>query len=322
MKVAIFFKSGSTLAVTKIILLLVLLLFTDQNLYPSFHYNTTARAVLSHSTNTFRIYNFYEDTAFIFPEIISQAPAPEPLVLLKPKRQERTLYPNRSSLLTQNTDTSYVFTRNYLLATLFPFHSDDKLRTIFTKTADSLHSPFSEKHPSADTASYHGFKIMGQGRLTEQQLHSFFLSNSDSTGISRLNDLILLYIDECRAEGVNHDVAFIQMCHETGFLRYDGTVKPEQNNFCGLGTVNENTPGESFETAREGIRAHIQHLKAYASKKSLSRELVDRRFHYVDRGAATVIKELTGKWAADPLYDKKIIGLIMRAENHTGKKLI
>lgn len=305
--------------VAKVVLLMIFLFFTDQNLYPSFNYNTFAST--PKTSSSFKIYNLYADTAFVFPEILkpsfstSEASAPA-------ENTKNMLFPNRQSIPVLTDDTSRSGVQEKLLyITMFPFHADDSLRKIFS-SAGPLLVATEKPHSSTDTANYHGFKIMGEGKLTEQQLHSFFLSNGDSLGISRLSDLILLYIDECRAEGVNHDVAFIQMCHETGFLRYDGTVSAEQNNFCGLGTVDEDTPGESFETAREGIRAHIQHLKAYASTKSLSRELVDRRFHYVQRGAAPAVKDLTGKWAADPLYDKKIIGLIIRAENHTGQKLI
>lgn len=87
-----------------------------------------------------------------------------------------------------------------------------------------------------------------------------------------------LYIDESIKEGINHDVAFSQMCLETGFLKFGGDVNPDQNNFCGLGVTGGGVKGLTFDDARSGIRAHIQHLKAYASTDELNMELIDERF--------------------------------------------
>ena len=60
---------------------------------------------------------------------------------------------------------------------------------------------------------------------------------------------------------------------ETGWLRFGGNVKPEQYNFCGLGSTAQDDPGESFKDVRTGIRAQVQHLKAYACSDSLKKEL-------------------------------------------------
>ena len=68
------------------------------------------------------------------------------------------------------------------------------------------------------------------------------------------------------------------MCIETGFLRFGGDIKPEQNNFAGLGAIGGGSEAASFESARIGVRAHIQHLKAYASLEPLVQEVVDPGF--------------------------------------------
>lgn len=124
-----------------------------------------------------------------------------------------------------------------------------------------------------------------------------------------------LYIEESTIEGINHDVAFSQMCLETGFLKFGGDVNPDQNNFCGLGVTGGGVKGLSFDDARSGIRAHIQHLKAYASTDDLNLKLVDERFHYVKRGSAVNVDDLTGKWATDKNYGNKISKIISRIEN-------
>jgi hypothetical protein len=97
------------------------------------------------------------------------------------------------------------------------------------------------------------------------------------------------------------------MCHETHYLRFDGDVRRSQNNFAGIGATGGGAPGNSFPDERTGIRAQIQHLKAYASTKRLKRPLVDPRFWRVLRGSAPYVENLTGQWAADPYYDTKII---------------
>jgi len=229
--------------------------------------------------------------------------------------------PDRSILETYQQDTTKSYIQ-WIYYAMFPFEHQKALRGILEEDLSSTNSEHAISSTSIDSLAYLNFDIMGEGKLTEQQMHSFFLSNGDSIGISRLSDIILLYMQECKAEGVNHDIAFIQMCHETGFLKYNGVVKADQNNFCGLGTVNDDTPGEAFETARQGIRAHIQHLKAYASHDTLNNKRIDNRFDFVERGTAKVIKELTGKWAADPKYDRKLLGLIIRVEKHNNTSLL
>ena len=42
------------------------------------------------------------------------------------------------------------------------------------------------------------------------------------------------------------DLAFSQALLETGFFAFGGTVVPEQNNFCGLGTTSATVRGAYF----------------------------------------------------------------------------
>jgi hypothetical protein len=48
---------------------------------------------------------------------------------------------------------------------------------------------------------------------------------------------------------------------------------------------------------REGVRAQVQHLKAYASTEPLKQECVDPRFKLVTRGVAPSWEDLNGRWA-------------------------
>ena len=154
-------------------------------------------------------------------------------------------------------------------------------------------------------------QIMGNGSMSSGELVSFLLENNPDADESRVSRLASLYIEEAAMEGVNSDVAFVQMCLETGFLRFGGLVSPEQNNFCGLGATGPGYPGLFFPDERTGVRAHVQHLKAYASEDPLAGEIVDPRFHYVSpRGRAPDIHGLAGSWAADPEYGAKLADLL------------
>jgi len=154
--------------------------------------------------------------------------------------------------------------------------------------------------------------IMGQGKVGIEKMAQFLLLNNYGFGSENAKMIARLYVEEASFEGVNHDIAFIQMCLETGFLRYGGDVKPEQNNFAGMGAIGNGEPGLTFPDQRTGIRAHIQHLKAYGSQEPLNLELVNPRFRFVQRGRAPTYEGLAGTWAADRQYAVKINALLER----------
>ena len=158
----------------------------------------------------------------------------------------------------------------------------------------------------------HSESIMGNGNINSSTLAMFLQNNNQNIENKYAHALAKLYIEEANHEGVNPDIAFTQMCHETGFLRFDGTVDKHQNNFCGLGATGNGVKGLSFKDYQQGVRAHIQHLKAYASTHELKNELIDDRFKYVKRGSVTQLSGLTGRWAMDVNYDIKIRNLLTR----------
>jgi len=134
--------------------------------------------------------------------------------------------------------------------------------------------------------------------------------DADEEKIKRISST---YIIESKIESINSDIAFAQMCLETGYLSFTGIVKSDMNNFCGLGAIDTVNNGVVFETEELGIRAHIQHLKAYASKKPLINDCVDPRYKFVmPKGKSPYLKGLTGKWATDPEYSKKLESILIR----------
>ena len=160
-------------------------------------------------------------------------------------------------------------------------------------------------------------RILDKGLLTADQLAAFFLLNNPEESLEHITVFAQYYIDEAAAEGINSDVAFAQMCLETGYLRFGGLVQPEFHNYCGLGAMDAEHPGEVFETEELGVRAHIQHLQAYATTPDieLHKELVDPRYNWVHKTKFIEdITGLTGSWATDPLYDQKIEAILQRME--------
>ena len=105
--------------------------------------------------------------------------------------------------------------------------------------------------------------IMGTGVMSVEILTEFLFSSNPDADAVFVQELAGMYVEEAAIEDVNHDVAFSQMCLETGFLKYGNLVTPDMNNFCGLGSIDAEHIGERFPDPRTGVRAHIQHLKAW-----------------------------------------------------------
>lgn len=98
--------------------------------------------------------------------------------------------------------------------------------------------------------------------------------------------------EEAEAEGVRPEVVLAQTCNETGFLQYTRDVRVEQRNFAGIGATGGGVPGYSFPDVRTGIRAQVQHLKAYACNEPLVNGCVDPRFTLVKRGYCKYVEWL------------------------------
>jgi hypothetical protein len=146
--------------------------------------------------------------------------------------------------------------------------------------------------------------LEGQPVVTQGQAVAFVKSVHPSPRLQcSIEDLVRYYYQEGAREGIRADLAISQALLETGFFRYGGAVQPEQNNFCGLGSVSGGHRGASFATPEIGVRAHIQHLLAYASKRPPRVAIVDPRYKMVTGlpqifGSCHALDDLDGKWAA------------------------
>ena len=178
------------------------------------------------------------------------------------------------------------------------------------------------------------YLIEGTTSVSVKQMTDYFKQSKYSYptdimkkgGASTLEEFCQIYYEEAEKEGIKAEVAFAQAMKETGWLKFGGSVKPEQFNFAGLGSTAPGVTGADFsgygeEGVRMGIRAQIQHLKAYASstitESTLKYDCVDERFKYVKKGSAKYVEWLGQKenpdgygWATAPEYGLDILKMI------------
>ena len=160
-------------------------------------------------------------------------------------------------------------------------------------------------------------KIMGQAQASVEQMRAYIKKVNPKVPESVIK-MILYYIAEGAAEGVRGDIAFAQSCLETGNFTFSGSaVTLDQNNFCGMGVTSNGMKGNSFKTPQLGIRAQIQHLKAYASDEKLNNTCMDPHYTYVKRASAPYVEWLGiqenpsgAGWASGKGYGEKILNIL------------
>lgn len=170
------------------------------------------------------------------------------------------------------------------------------------------------------------YQITGTSKVTVSQMVKYYNTYSSISypsaaltkgGAPDIKTFCEIIKEEAEAENMKADVVFAQAMLETGYLKFGGDVKINQFNFAGLGATGNGVAGNSFKDVRTGIRAQVQHLKAYANKEALKNTCVDVRFSYVTRGTAPYVEWLGiqenpngGGWAASKNYGNDLLGLI------------
>ena len=207
-------------------------------------------------------------------------------------------------------------------------HAADDENTGTTKPNTNTSKP-STNNTASDKTS-----IMGTSQATVAQMVRYYNSKSSGYdtftgenkkyngslakgGASTIEQFAQIVYEEAQAEGVRAEVVFAQCMLETGFLKYGGDVLPNQYNFAGIGATGA-VHGASFENVRVGVRAHVQHLKAYASLDGLTQQCVDPRFNLVARGFAQYVEWLGMKenpkgygWASAKNYGPNIVNMVI-----------
>lgn len=174
----------------------------------------------------------------------------------------------------------------------------NKVKEIAKAVYDGVKKYFGMTSQKPSEPITQGTPIMRTSKSTVDQMVAFLNKNNQSPKITcSVRELCQAFLDEGAIEGVAGDIAFCQAIKESGWFRFGGDVVPEQNNYCGLGTTGGGVKGAYFDTAQMGIRAQIQHLKAYASTEPLKKVCVDPRYSLVSKGSAKNWEDLNGKWA-------------------------
>lgn len=129
----------------------------------------------------------------------------------------------------------------------------------------------------------------------------------------RFIDVAEIYWKYGEITGIRPEILYAQAAKETGFGKYGGAVKPEQNNWAGIkvkGATGDATEDhETFETPDDGVRAHFNHISAYIGLAPVGEP--HGRYYSVKSlkwaGTVTTLEELGGKWCPDLYYGYSIL---------------
>ncbi|MBD3184991.1 DUF4214 domain-containing protein [Candidatus Poribacteria bacterium] len=180
-----------------------------------------------------------------------------------------------------------------------------------------------ENNETVVTTITNSTDIMGSSSATKEQLVQLF-TNRNSSQVDRAQRLADLYIQWGNTFNIRYDIAWAQMCHETGFLGYTGIVPPDANNFAGIGATgqkdsNGNYVYNTFSNEELGVIAHYMHLAWYAAPDHLNIRDDDGDFYcsnkYDPRHFGTShnysgdgsLNCLNTRWAPSSTYTDKII---------------
>jgi len=160
--------------------------------------------------------------------------------------------------------------------------------------------------------------ILGEPVLTAPQLVSWFASQSGRGGV---DDLAELFISEGRALGVRGDIAFIQAVLETGGFQFTGS-----HNYAGIGHCDSCPRGYAFASVRDGVRAQLQLLRAYADPDVTAEDLPGGQVAPINvaslgvRGCCASWWGLGGVWASSLHYGGTILTMYESALAHAAAR--
>ena len=123
--------------------------------------------------------------------------------------------------------------------------------------------------------------------------------------------------------GVRPEILYGQAAKETGFGKYTGQVKPEQNNWAGIKIKNpvadRPEDHETFPTPEDGVRAHFNHISQYVGIDPVGEP--HDRYYVLNtvawRGTVKNVEQLGGKWAPDVTYGYNIVVKMLRDMENT-----
>ena len=162
--------------------------------------------------------------------------------------------------------------------------------------------------------------MMGESTVTLEQAKKWATAKGAH---QRFIDAADYYWKYGEITGIRPEILYGQAAKETGFGKYTGQVKPEQNNWAGIKIKNpvgdRPEDHETFETPEDGVRAHFNHISAYVGTEPVG-EPHDRYFVLKTvawRGTVKNVEQLGGKWAPDVTYGYNIVVKMLRGMENT-----
>jgi hypothetical protein len=196
--------------------------------------------------------------------------------------------------------SAVIDTRPYML------HSDTELPQLAISSNINTANQDVQAFPSSGRST----TVEGRGSLDKNRIIAYIKAQNSSV-MKDAEKLIDIYIEEAAFENINHDIAIAQMLHATNFLKNQQRVS--SHNYAGLIEL-PNWNGR-FANMTEGVRAHIQHIKGYASSTLNRQQIVDPRYYILVNlrylGTVKTFDQLYEKWTANPANYRKNIEKIL-----------
>jgi hypothetical protein len=194
--------------------------------------------------------------------------------------------------------------------------------------------------PSDGSPGSAGVPIMGQSRLTADQLVAYYQTHTGlpyrATGAT-LQQLATMFVTEGNRYNVRGDIAFAQSLVETAWFNFPdyGQVRVFNNNFSGIGACDSCGNGFQFSSALNGVRGQLQLLRNYADINSRTTNIPDPPVpelwgsnpstaaynfdHYFAKGDAPLWNNMgNGNWATAPNYATVVLGVYNQMLTYSG----
>jgi len=261
-------------------------------------FNAANSGKLMHTINNRELLVSFEETLMIF------------------ERNQQDFFQLKAILLPNNETFSIESTERPIL--LVPYNSNDKSdnKIVFHGNSSGIITPAVQQNNPVQhrvehyvhwNTSHSGLNIpnrdiLGSSSINKNSVISYVRFRNPSVNLWELDQLYNYYETEARIEGVNLDIAIAQMLRTTNFLSNNRITT---HNYAGLEPVGRFNG--SFLTPRAGVRAHIHHLKGYASRHLVNQNESPRRFVLEQNGYLGNIGTLDDRffriWAGNSAAD-------------------
>ncbi|MCL2210687.1 MAG: glucosaminidase domain-containing protein [Treponema sp.] len=192
----------------------------------------------------------------------------------------------------------------------YTLHSDEAMPQLSINSNMNRGDSEVQAFPGAQT-KLRSRNVEGSGSLNKNGVVEYIKTQKPPLSGSEIEKIVQIYFDESAFENINHDIAIAQMLHASNFFKNNQRVSGF--NYSGLIEL-PNWDG-TFSDMTEGVRAHIQHIKGYASKTLNRQKIVDPRYYLLVnlkyQGTVKTFDQLYERWTASSASYKQNIEKIL-----------